>query len=135
LRPREPDLAREAVRFSRHLVGSVPTELILQRYVHAATVLFGGETSPALEFTRRHPWALPWLDAACGLRRPEDPLRKHLLVMTAILETTPDYADELLPRHARFWPLVCSLAWNALRAGLKIPPGVGLLLLAERRTE
>ena len=39
------------------------------------------------------------LDAAAGLLRPGGALRNRILLMAAILETTPEFADHFLPQH------------------------------------
>jgi len=49
------------------------------------------------------------LDAASGLLRPGSLLRNKILLMAAILETSPAFADEFLPRDARPLGLLLAL--------------------------
>src|SRR5207249_3660259 len=58
---------------------------------------------------RRHPWSVSLLDAASGLLRPGSLLRNKILLMAAILETSPAFADEFLPRDARPLGLLLAL--------------------------
>lgn len=121
---------REGRLFSRYLVGKVAADPILQRYARAVKELFGGEAeSPALRFAKRHRWALPLLDAACGLARPDDALRRRLLVMAAVLETTPEHAEAFLPRPVPRGRLIAGLAVSATAAALKAILGLPLLFL------
>jgi len=85
----------------RYLTGAdLPDELVA-RYVEASRTLFpdGPSTADAtvLEFVRRHPWSLPPLESALGLLRPSALLRRKIVVMMAILETEPRFADRFDP--------------------------------------
>jgi hypothetical protein len=129
----DPTAARhdEARRFARYLVRAEPGAAELERYARACDRLFPPPQSPADEalvaFARRHPRALPWLDAACALRRPEALLRRRLLLLAAILETTPRFAPRFLPRHASAAGLLQRLAGHGVRAAAAA--ALGLLLL------
>jgi len=97
-------LADEAQIFGRFLVGrAVPGDLV-DRYATACGRLFpeppDAVDAMLLEFVRRYPWSVGPLDAATGLLRRGSRLRARLLVMSAVLETTPAFADEFLPRTA-----------------------------------
>jgi len=92
----------EASTFTRYLVGRPPTPELVARYREANAVLFAAPVDPVdaavVDFVRRHPWSVGLLDAAVGLRRPGSLLRNKILVMAAILETSPAFADEFLTR-------------------------------------
>jgi hypothetical protein len=96
----EAELDTEARTFTRYLVGRPPPPELVARYREANAVLFVDPTEPVdaavVDFVRRHPWSVGLLDAAVGLRRPGSLLRNKILVMTAILETSPAFADEFL---------------------------------------
>lgn len=116
-------------RLGRYLLGKTPSPELQARYAEALRTIEGARParSAALETVRAKPWTLPYLDAACGFFRPDDPLRKRLLLAAAILEATPDHADDFLPRRHSRAMLLALLAWNGLRAALKLAVGVVLL--------
>ena len=94
----------EARVFSRYLVGRNPPDELIDRYEKANRALF---TEPVdqrdralVGFIGRHPWSVSLLDAASGVIRPKGLLRGKILTMGAILETSPEFADEFLPREA-----------------------------------
>jgi hypothetical protein len=99
-------LADEARLMARYLLGVDLAPELVARYEQACTRLFSDAPDAALLFVRRHGWALPWLDAASGLCRPSSALRRRVLVMVAILETTPRHASFFLAeprRHVHLW--------------------------------
>jgi hypothetical protein len=110
-------LAAEARLFARYLVGRTPDEAVVARYVAASRRHFpdppGSEDAAVLAWMRRHPWSVGPLDAAAGLRRPGGSVRNRILLMAALLETTPAFADQFLPRQTG--PL--ALVWRVGVAG------------------
>ncbi|MCA6364632.1 MAG: hypothetical protein IM638_16480 [Bacteroidetes bacterium] len=54
-------------------------------------------------FALRYPRTLGLLDSACALSHPGSLLRQKLLLMSAILETQPQYAHLFLPRERSFF--------------------------------
>lgn len=124
-----PALARECRLFAAYLIGEAPPEEIIARYTQANQALLpdSSDSGRVVDFVSRHPWALPFLDAACGLLRGDDLLRKKLLVLLAILEATPRYADRFLPPPARgIVPLAAEVGWSGVVATVKC--AVGILL-------
>ena len=93
----------EARIFTRYLVGRDPTPALIERYVAASRTHFPDTPPPedaaVLAWARAHPWSTGLLDAAAALLRPAGPLRNRVLLMAAILETTPEFADAFLPRQ------------------------------------
>ena len=114
-------LQSEARVLARYLVGRTPPLELIERYERASRTLF---TEPVerrdaalVGFVGRHPWSVPFLDAASGFLRPDGLLRRKILTMGAILETAPEFADEFLPRSAHPVALVlrlCGLGFLAL---------------------
>ena len=101
----EEHLQREAALFGRYLIGQEPALELATRYAQANGVLRLEAAHTAKEvavvaFCRRHPLALPALDAAAGWLAPESLLRHKILTMAAILETTPEHAREFFGRPA-----------------------------------
>jgi hypothetical protein len=130
----------EALVFGRHLVGRTPPAELLDRYEQACLRLFPDRAPPdeeaVIAFARRHPWSVGCLDAASALLRPQGRLRGKLLVMAAILETSPVFADEFLPRSASLPGLVSRVALHGIRAVVEVALGIPLrALVAWRRSE
>ena len=106
-------VAAEARLFTRYLVGRPPPAELVDRYRAANAAIFtepvAREDAALVAFARRHPWSVSLLDAASGLLRPGSLLRNKILLMAAILETSPAFADEFLPRDARPLRLLLTL--------------------------
>lgn len=94
-------LLKEGADIVRYLTGTSPPVEILDRYVEAHKIVFSGEPSQAerstVAFVRQHPEALPYIDAALGILHPHGLLRNKILLMLALLETTPHFADMFFP--------------------------------------
>lgn len=121
---------------SRYILGRDASPELLERYVGAHAHLDVGATDAehaVLEFAVIHPWSLPCLDAAVALVRPQALLHRKALLMTAILETTPEHADAFLPRAAS----LPRLAWLGVRVAVstaaQLLVGLPLLALVGRR--
>jgi len=129
-------LAAEARVFARYLVGHAAGEALAARYAAGSRALFPEPPAPrdaaVLGFVRRHPWSLGLLDAASGLVRPGGPLRNRILLMAAILETTPEFADRFLPRQQGPLALVLKVAGAGALAVAEAVLGALLYPLAAR---
>lgn len=131
-----PALAREARLLSCYLLGIEPSPELAKRYVAAHAKLLGPEppSEQALaDYCLDHPWAIGPLDAACALLRPHALLRKKILLMAAILEASPDHADDFLPHAYPTWSLLPRLAWWGSCAAAKALLGLPLLAVVKRR--
>ncbi len=126
----QADVAREGTVFARYLLGVDASPAVLRRYASACRNLSGEATSghdqAVVQFIRRHPWSLPYLDAASGWLRRESLLRKRLLVMLSLLETTPEYADRFVSRPGPRGVVIVRIALWAASGILKL--ALGLLL-------
>ena len=129
-------LSQEGAAIARYLVGSAPPAPILERYVQAHTALFPDVPSPSdrslVVFIRRHPWALPYLDGAMGLLRPHGLLRNKILLMLALLETTPEFADLFFPERASPGSALARIPGCGLRAAVSALVGLVLYPFAVR---
>ena len=133
----DDELAAEARLFARYLVGRDPIPAHVDRYVAASRAHFGEplavEDAAVLAWVRRHAWSVGMLDAAAGLLRPGGALRNRILLMAAILETTPEFADHFLPRQVGPLALVLRLGVSGLVAVVNAIAGVALHRFAVRR--
>jgi hypothetical protein len=131
----QPGLETEARVFGRYLVGEVPTQELVERYAAANRRLahsIGSEDAAVVAFARRHPWSVGFLDAAAALLRPDGLLRSKILMMAAILETTPRFAEEFLPRPVPRLVLLVRGAAIGLVAVTKAALGLLLHPIARR---
>ena len=139
--PSEPgrvgaDLEEEARLFGRYLVGRLPPRELIERYRAANQELLAAPTPPddaaLLAYVTRKPWSLSYLDAAAGLLRPASLLRSKILIMAGILETSPDFADDFLPRTSGRLGLALRLVGLGALAGARFCVGAVLLATALR---
>lgn len=136
----EPDdslLEAEARIFGRYLVGRTPAPELVARYCDASRALWQDAPSRGdaqrLAFVRRHPWSVGLLDAAAALLDPTGQLRSKVLVMAAILETTPDHADDFLPQTLSLPALLLRLVASGIAAVAQALVGTLLWPLAGRQ--
>lgn len=120
----------ECLLLSRYLLGVAPEPPQVDLYSRALATLAVGE-SPALAWARRFPFLIGLLDGGCGLVRRDDPLRRRLLILAAILEASPQHADRFLPAPSRLLPLILLAGCKGAAGVLKAIAGVPLVLLAE----
>ncbi len=111
----------EAARFGAYLVGEPLSPHLVDRYVRAMSALdlsVDDRDSRLLRRMVRHPWSIGFIDGGLALRRPRSVVRTKLLVMSAILEATPEYADKYLPTgRSPLYLLYAGLV--AIRAGCR----------------
>ena len=129
--------AIEARIFARYLVGRVPPPDLVQRYRDASRTIWGSGDGAAAEdplvaFARRHPWTVGPLDAATSVLHPGGVLHARVLTMAAILEASPAFADDFLPRSVSRGALLWQLVVGGAAASLQALVGLVLLPLARR---
>jgi hypothetical protein len=129
-------LRTEAIRFSRYLIGADPTEELVARYCEANAILFVDPPSAAdralLEFAHAHPWSIPLFDASTGVSSGSR-FRKKLLVMMAILETTPRFVDRTSPRSVGFGHITLRVGATGVVMVAKLAAGLALSFVLARR--
>jgi hypothetical protein len=129
-------MEEEARVFARYLVRTAPPAGAVERYADAVARLFpepdAARDRALLAFVRRHPWSVGCLDAATALVARDSRLRQRLLVMAAVLETTPEGAEEFLPRDAGRAAMALRLPAIGLAALGRALIGLALLPLATR---
>jgi hypothetical protein len=131
---RREALTAEARRIGRYFLGEDPPEDLVDRYREASLVLFPGTPDPAdggvLDFVHRHPWSLPLLESALGLLRPQALLRRKTVVMMAVLETDPRFADRFEAHCPGRAGAIVRLSGLGLSSAVKIVGGLLLYPLA-----
>lgn len=95
----------EAKIFGAYIVGAIPSQDIITRYIHIATSSpppLTTQDKAIISFIYRHPGLLGAIDAYAAFFRPESEIRRRLFIMFAVLEATPEYADKFLPKDRGF---------------------------------
>jgi hypothetical protein len=135
--PTRDALLAEASALGAYVVGGDVEPDLLERYVaaHAHLDIATGEPDDVavLEFAVRHRVTLPCLDAACALVRPSALLHRKALLMAAILETTPRYAERFLPRSTGWVALIALGARVGVTTVLQLVVGLPLLAFLRGR--
>lgn len=135
-RPTDPPevLARECVTFTRHLAGVAPAPPVVEAYVraHAVSPRFAPATAfdPRLvALARRHAVLTRLADAYAVLAAPTSLLRRKLILLLALLETTPPHYRAIdAPLAGGAASTVAALAWRGSVAALVALAGVVVCL-------
>ena len=134
----ESDHATEAQIFTHYLIGRECPATLADRYARGTALLHAHlartDELAVTRFVVAHSWALPLLDAGAALTGKGQLLRARLQLMAAVLETTPEFANEFLPRVAPRWRVVAVVAWCGLLAVIKALAGAPLLMAVRRGT-
>jgi hypothetical protein len=98
----------EAAIFGRYLLGgTLPNAASIALYIKALSLRDDSKAiardKKIVAFALRKPRTIALLDSACALSHPGSLLRQKLLLMSAILETQPQYAHLFLPRERNFF--------------------------------
>lgn len=130
----DADLRTEAIVFGRYLVGEDPPAELVERYCRANAKLFPGADDTVVAYARQHPWTVPMLDAAAGITEGGTSLlRKKLLVMTAIVETTPALVERTEQRAVGLPRLALRVGAAGARTAFHVVTGLALRALVKRR--
>jgi hypothetical protein len=122
------NIQKEAIVLTRYLISKHPTQKAIDLYKEACRHHIIELTSKEQRLWRkamRFPVLLPFIDAGFALQKQTSSLRKKILIMFAILESLPDYANHFLPQKRKGSLLIIFLlaCTSATRAG------IGLILL------
>ncbi len=124
-------MREEAITFGRYLLGGEnpdgkSVELYIEAHQHRNLAVTDSEKK-LFEFVLRNSWALGAVDGALAFKNPKHVIRKKLVVMSAVLECRPAYAELFLPqkRSAFYFVVFCWVGFRALCKAL-----FGRILLA-----
>lgn len=127
------DLKYEAKVLSRYLVHNDLDDELVHRYVLACESRLPDAAkrsgANAVALSVKYPILLPSLDAISAFLRPKSLLRDKLLIMTAILETTPKYAIKFLPEFCTLPRLISRGMVCGLSVACKLFCGLFLFLV------
>lgn len=101
---------------TRYLTGRAPTALTIELFERVAEM--NGATDDRWKKCMRHPWLLPWVDAALAWRAPASPFRIQMVRYAAVLECIPEYSDLFLPKQRSPFYVV-AIAAQGVWAGSK----------------
>jgi len=118
---------REAKLLASYLLRATASNQELRLYLKASRRVLLKEDRVVLA-VRNRPRLLGLLDAATAFWAPKSPLRQRLIVMSAILETSPGRAGRYLPEHQNVIMIVLTLAFFGTAALVKLAMGTVLLL-------
>ncbi len=91
----------EARLFCQYIVGSLPSQEIIERYetiLRSSPVAVTSKDAKIISFVHRHPRLLGAIDSYAALFMPHSEIRRRLYVLFAVLESTPEYSEEFLPK-------------------------------------
>lgn len=128
------ELAHEARVFGSYLTGGEVAPQVTERYTRAIQnkhLPLSIRDRKLLAFIMKHPSTVALVDAGLVLINPGSAVRQRLLVLFAILESTPDYHEYFLPRKQSYWYFF-RLIFVGLKAGLKAVVGVLLIKVIVR---
>jgi len=122
----------EAITFGKYLLsGETPDEKSIALYEaahrHRKIEVSAGEKK-LFEFVLRNRWAMGAVDGALAFKNPDHVIRRKLLVMSAVLECRPKYAELFIPEKRSFFYLF-AFGWIGFRAVCKAIFGRMLLMI------
>ena len=95
------ELRREGMVLFRYLIKSEPISELINRYIAANQTLFPSpkfnSDQRLIRCIARYPGFLPYIDAYSGFFKPKSLLRKKILIMLSIIETTPEFVESFRP--------------------------------------
>ena len=101
-----------------YVLGRTPNRKSMMLYEEAMRELhlaLDTKEENLMRFMMEHQSAVQWIDSGLALFKKQSSVRKRILVMSAILETQPEYADLFFPERAS----IVSILWRGFCAGCK----------------
>ena len=95
---RRDKIYKEAKVFGRYIINKEVSEPAAMRYAEGLDKLGYNTENYIVDKVVKHPYLLPFYDAALAFSHRDHILEKKLLLMFAVLETMPEYSDVFLAR-------------------------------------
>lgn len=123
-------LKLEAIVFAKYFSKQNPGQEIIDKYLSGCRILIPNESDAEkilIQKLIRNPWMIPFADAAHSFPKKNSLLRKKLLLMFSILETSVDYySDFTSEERSRFyWFLIL---YKVMKAIFKLIVGKILMI-------
>ena len=119
-------MKEEAITLGKYLLsGEMPDERSIALYAAAhehRKLDIQVDEQKLFSFALKNRWAIGAIDGALAFKDPQHILRRKLLVMSAVLESRPKYAELFLPKRRSFF-YVFVFAWIGCRALCKAIAG------------
>lgn len=122
------EFSEQAEIFSKYLIGKMPKEHHIERYVDIISAQEGFASNAHdsfLIFALKYPYTIPYLDAYLAFRHPYGELRYRILVMFAVLEGSPDFWQDFLPEKKSVL-YIFRIVIIGMRAAIRL--GIGMIL-------
>ena len=95
------NLDRQAVIFGKYLIKKTPNSPSVKKYGAAVKLhskKLDNQDMRLLELIEKHPTLTPFVDAALAFVKPHSEVRPRIYLLFAILESTPEYWQEFIPK-------------------------------------
>lgn len=89
-------MQREAKLFAQYLGAKADDEALLKKYINAIEKLklsLSEKEESVLRYLIKMPFLLPFADGAWAFLNPKNGIRKRILIMSALIETEPQYVQ------------------------------------------
>ncbi len=103
---RQDSIKKEAITFTRHIIGQQPSEAAVQLYVRAIEQqknALNKNDQRLLAIITKKPGTTSYIDAGLAFLYPHSEVRHRLYLMFAILESLPEYTEYFLPVNRSPW--------------------------------
>ena len=124
-------MQHEAKLFAQYLGAKVDDKVLLTKYTDAIEKLkfrLNEKEENVMQYLHKMPFLLPFVDGAWAFLKPENGIRKRILIMNALIETQPQYVHFFLNQKDVPFPII-KLIFRGFVAVLRGIIGVLLILL------
>jgi len=126
---KDEGLSKEAHLIGTYLLNKNLDEKVIKLYVQAMQATdfsYLPKDRKILRLLSKRGFLLPYIDAGLAILFPNSVIRQKILIMTAIIETQPQYSHLFLNKKRNFFYLFI-IGWVGMRSILKAILGVLLV--------